>query len=54
MIDKADYALASAAITGPIWMQNIEPWITEYVLIGGGALLTIRIIIALRELWRGR
>lgn len=40
----ADTALATGAITTPLWVQHLETGLGWYVIIGGACLLTLRVI----------
>ena len=53
-LDKADYGIAAGALTSPIWLKFLEEYVAGYMLLGGAFLLTIRILIAIRDWWRGR
>jgi hypothetical protein len=49
-----DGTAAMAAITAPLWLVDIELWGRALVILGGVVLLGLRIVIAWRELRRGR
>jgi len=61
MIDKAqqtvkhviDGGLGSAGISVPLWWSMFEPVVQAFLLIGGAALLALRIMITYRE-WRNK
>lgn len=46
-----DYTMASAAVTTPLWLEQLHTWGGAAMLIGGLVLLAIRIGLAIRE-WR--
>lgn len=58
MTQKLDAALdgttAMAAVTVPLWLENVELWGRALVILGGLALLVIRILCAWRDLRRNR
>lgn len=45
-----DAALATGAITTPLWLQTLEEGIHIYILIGGAVLLTLRVVKLVREM----
>lgn len=44
-----DTTIATSALSSPLWLQAIEEGFHAYVLIGGCILLTLRIILAVRD-----
>ena len=48
-----DALISLPAIASPFYFTHIEQWMSIYLAIGGGVLLTIRIGLAIRE-WRNR
>ena len=44
-----DTALASAAISTPLWVQQLETWVGLFALVAGAILLALRIGLAVRE-----
>lgn len=46
-----DTALGAGGITYPIWVQWIEAGAHTFALVGGAALLVLRLAISVRE-WR--
>lgn len=49
-----DATTAVAAVTVPLWLQDIELGVRALVMLGGLALLVLRILGAWRDLRRGR
>ena len=41
MIEKADIPLGTAAMTVPLWMADVHPWLVEFGLWGGGILIIL-------------
>ena len=44
-----DGMIATGALTTPIWLQQVEEAFAIYILVGGAALLTLRIIAMIRD-----
>jgi hypothetical protein len=57
MTQKLDAAFdgtaAMAAITAPLWLENVELWGRALVIVGGVVLLALRVVLAWRELRHG-
>lgn len=52
-----DTALATGAVSSPIWVTYFEDPIRVYLIIGGALLLTFRLILAFNEvvkIWKER
>lgn len=54
MLDKTtvDTSVVTASLSSPLWFQHLEFWGQTLMLIGGLALLLLRIIVAVRDLRR--
>jgi len=46
-----DTTLAGMAISTPVWVEYTQTYVGLLVLVGGAALLAVRLVLALRE-WR--
>lgn len=49
-----DVTVGTAAVTSPWWMHVVEQGFSFYLYVGGGLLLTLRIMLAVRDWRRGR
>ena len=49
-----DATTATAAVTVPFWLQDVELWGRALVILGGLVLILLRILCAWRELRDGR
>jgi hypothetical protein len=47
-----DVSTAAGALTSPLWLDWLQYGLDTYVIAGGAILLTLRILIALREYTR--
>ena len=45
MIERADIPLGAGAMTVPLWITDVHPWLVEFGLWGGGILLAYRLVI---------
>ena len=48
-----DSGVGVVAITTPVWFQLVTPYVTGFMLVGGAALLALRLAIAVHE-WKTR
>ena len=50
-MDTMTTAGASAALTSPLWIQTLNPYVQFAVAVLGGLWLATKIFIALNEWW---
>lgn len=53
-VTTVDLTGGTAMLASPLWIQVVESGIEAYVLVAGGALVTIRLVLACRELLQKR
>jgi len=51
-VPLVDGAAVAATVTSPLWMQHFEIWAQFVLMVGGLILLTVRLTIAVVELYR--
>jgi hypothetical protein len=47
----ADVALGAAVISHPLWLDTLTNGLSVYIMIGGAILMTLRIVMAVRD-WK--
>ena len=51
IVQKSDYVTGTVMASSPWWLHYLEDYGAAYIALGGAILVTIRIVIAIRE-WR--
>jgi ABC-type Na+ efflux pump permease subunit len=51
-VPLVDGAAVAATVSSPLWMQHFEIWAQFVLTVGGLILLTVRLTIAVVELYR--
>ncbi len=50
----SDAILGTVAVTSPVWFGNVQMGFAILMMIGGGVLMAVRLMIAIREWRRGK
>ncbi len=48
-----DFGVGGAAVSLPLWVQHLEAWAQAVVIVGGAALVLVRLCLALRQAKKG-
>jgi len=49
-----DLGVGGGALTVPLWLHQLADWAQAFVMIGGAVLLALRLIIAWRDVRKGK